>query len=334
VLTLTVRTERCTMKREQRMNIPEQVLDLIRAHCPSEQPPGLRALADAARAQHGASARAVLFYGSCLRTGNIHDGLVDLYLLVDDYRAAYKSRILAFLNRLLPPNVFYLEVPYQGHTLRAKYAVLTLADLRRGTERWFHSYLWGRFCQKSGLVYVQDDQYARQVQEAFGAAVMTFVARTLPRMDASFDARDMWTRGLSLSYRSELRTEQPDGAARLFDADPEYYRALTRAALAGAPFAGMVRPDTMPDRYQVRMPRNARRLNSAAWRLRALQGKVLSVLRLLKASMTFTNGVNYILWKIERHSGVRVEVSEKLRRVPLLAVIVIFWRLYRRDAFR
>ena len=107
---------RYTMKRNERMNIPEQVLDLIRAHSPQEVPPGLSALADAARALHGDSVRAVLFYGSCLRTGNIHDGLVDLYLLVDDYRAAFKSRTLAILNRLMPPNVFYLEIPFEGQT--------------------------------------------------------------------------------------------------------------------------------------------------------------------------------------------------------------------------
>ena len=316
------------------MNIPEQVLDLVRAHAPQEVPPGLSALADAARAHHGASVRAVLFYGSCLRTGNIHDGLVDLYLLVDDYRTAFKSRTLAILNRLMPPNVFYLEIPFMGNILRSKYAVLTLSDFRKGTESWFHSYLLGRFCQKSGLVYVQDEQFALQVQEAFAAAVMTFVARTLPQMGADFSARELWTRGLSLSYRSELRTEKPEKTVRLFDADPEYYRALTQAALAAPPFNREVKFTATPNTYQVAIPPNVRRLNSVSWRVRALQGKILSALRLLKASMTFKGGVNYILWKIERHSGVRVEVSDKLRRVPPLAVIVIFWKLYRRDAFR
>jgi hypothetical protein len=184
------------------------------------------------------------------------------------------------------------------------------------------------------LVYVQDDQFARQVHEAFAAAVMTFVARTLPQMNGFFTARDLWTRGLSLSYRSELRTEKPEKAARLFDADPEYYQALTRAALTGSNLIFNVTSDVMTNSYQVQIPQKARRLNSAAWRVRALQGKMLSALRLLKASMTFKGGVNYILWKIERHSGVRIEVSPKLRRVPPLAVIVIFWRLYRRDAFR
>jgi hypothetical protein len=254
--------------------------------------------------------------------------------LVNDYRSAFKSRTLAFLNKLLPPNVFYLEVPYQGHVLRAKYAVLTLADLRRGTERWFHSYLWGRFAQQCALIWTRDELAAKQVHEALAAAVMTFVARTLPRMESPFAARDLWSKGLSLSYRSELRTERAEGSSRLFDVDPEYYQALTAAALEGSPLVVAVGTDGSLPVYQIRIPLRMRRSNGVGWRARMLLGKVLSVLRLLKGLLTFKGGVDYILWKIERHSGVRVEVGPGLRRFPPLAILVIFWRLYRRDAFR
>jgi hypothetical protein len=65
-----------------------------------------------------------------------------------------------------------------------------------------------------------------------------------------------------------------------------------------------------------------------------MQGKCLSALRLLKALLTFENGLDYALWKIERHSNVRVEVSPLLRRIPPLAVLVIFWKLFRKGAFR
>jgi len=316
------------------MNIPEQALDLIRAQSAREVPPGIRALAEAARERHGESVRAVLLYGSCLRTGNVHDGLADLYLLVDDYRSAFNDRTLAFLNYLLPPNVFYLEVQFQGQLLRAKYAVLTLSDFYKGTERWFHSYLWGRFAQKTILIYAHDDHVAYQVQQALAVAAMTFVARTLPQMASSFTARDLWARGLALSYRTELRTEQPEGSARLFDADPEYYQALTSAVLAAPAVIDKVRADVTPVGYQVQISPRVRCLNGAAWHARTLQGKMLSTLRLLKGLLTFKGGVAYILWKIERHSGVRVEVGPGLKKVPPLALLVIFWRLYRRDAFR
>ncbi|MDX2479027.1 MAG: hypothetical protein QNK24_01670 [Desulfuromusa sp.] len=314
--------------------IPVKVLEFYRSQEAQTVPPGISALVDAARGNHGDSVCAVLFYGSCLRSGNADDGLADLYLLVDDYRKAFKNRTMAFLNQLLPPNVFYLEVPFQGRVLRAKYAVLSLADFRNGTECWFHSYLWGRFSQKCGLIYSRDDGVTLQVQEALAFATMTFIKRALPQMEATFTARDLWSRGLSLSYRSELRPEQPDGATRLFDIDPEYYQELTCAALDAAPYAVAVMPAEKSSRYQVEIPTRVRHLNNLGWRVRALQGKLLSVLRLLKGLLTFKGGVDYILWKIERHSGVRVEVGPSLRRVPPLAIFVIFWRLYRRGAFR
>ncbi len=49
---------------------------------------------------------------------------------------------------------------------------------------------------------------------------------------------------------------------------------------------------------------------------------------------TFEGGVDYILWKIERHSGVTVDIEPRLRRHPLLAMWILAWRLYRRGGFR
>ena len=314
--------------------IPNKALQLIRAQTDQEAPPGIRALADAARARHGESVRAVLFYGSCLRTGDVHDGLADLYLLVDDYRSAFKGRTLAFFNQLLPPNVFYLEVPFQGHLLRAKYAVLTLDDFNKGVGGWFHSYLWGRFAQQCGLIYSQNEIIAEQVHKALASAVLTFFTKTLPQLDSGFTARDLWSTGLSLSYRSELRPEVADGAGRLFDRDPEYYQKLTDVILVAGTFDVSVNSDVTPSCYQVDITPGDRRLNWIGWRVRFLQGKVLSVLRLLKGLFTFKGGVDYILWKIERHSGVRVEVGPSLKRIPPLAIVVILWRLLRQGAFR
>jgi len=61
----------------------------------------------------------VLLYGSCLRTGNVHDGPADLYLLVDGYRSAFKERHSRISELSVATNVFYLEVQFQGQLLRA-----------------------------------------------------------------------------------------------------------------------------------------------------------------------------------------------------------------------
>jgi len=297
--------------------------------------PAIQALADTLLDTYGDAVQAILFYGSCLRTGDDRGGLVDLYLLVNSYRAAYPKPTLAVLNKLLPPNVFYLEVPHQDRTVRAKYAVLSLADFACGTSmRWFHSYIWGRFAQPVGLLYARNHQVARRVQSLLAQAVLTFIARTLPRVPSPFRARDLWAIGLGLSYRAELRAERPHKLIRLFEAAPDYYEGITREALLTLSFPLDIHESASAYRYTVPIPARTRRVSRLDWMVRSWQGKMLSVLRLLKGMLTFRGGVDYILWKIERHSGVKVEASPRLKQYPLLATCVILWRLYRRGAYR
>ena len=286
-------------------------------------------------ARYGQAAQGILFYGSCLRSGDDLDGLVDLYLLVDSYRNAYSAFLPAILNALLPPNVFYLEREIEGRMVRTKYAVLSLTDFQKGTSRrWFHSYLWGRFCQPTALLYARNNEIAELVNRGFAQAVSTFVNRVLPRVSAEFSARDLWGRGFELSYRAELRAEKPEKRARLFEAAPEYYEKMTRIALDSVGYPVQIIDSPGMVRYRVRISDPLRWLSRLTWGLRYFQGKLLSVLRLLKAITTFEGGVDYIRWKIERHSGVKVDIEPRLRRHQFLAIWVLAWRLYRKGGFR
>lgn len=297
--------------------------------------PAIHALAKTLLDTYGEAVQAILFYGSCLRTGDDRGGLVDLYVLVDRYRTAYSKTALAVLNKLLPPNVFYLEVPYEDRTVHAKYAVLSMDDFTCATSmRWFHSYIWGRFAQPVGLLYVRNDQVARQIRSALTRAILTFITRTLPRVPSPFTARDLWAIGLGLSYRAELRAERPHKLIRLYEAAPDYYEHITRQAFLTLSFPVDIQKSDTTFRYAVDIPDRARRVSRLDWMVRAWQGKMLSVLRLLKGMLTFRGGVDYILWKIERHSGIHVEASPRLKQYPLLAACVILWRLYCRGAYR
>lgn len=315
------------------MNSKDPLQKIIREWNTRPAPAGISALAEAARNRHEGVA-AVLFYGSCLRSGRVDEGIADLYLLVDDYRVAFDSRFKAVMNQLLPPNVFYLETPWGGRTLRAKYAVLTLDDFEKGARSWFHSYIWGRFAQPTGLVYARDPVASDRIHQVLAWSVRTFVRRALPQAPDIFTSRELWSTGLSLSYRCELRSEGPDTAARLFDATPDYYTAVTREALRDPRLPVEPLPGSPPDCYRLTASSARQRINRLAWRLRQVQGKTLSALRLLKALLTFENGLDYVLWKIERHTSVRVEISPFLHRLPPLAVLVIFWKLLRKGAFR
>jgi hypothetical protein len=71
-----------------------------------------------------------------------------------------------------------------------------------------------------------------------------------------------------------------------------------------------------------------------SWKARQRKGKLLSVLRLLKAGATFAGGVDYLAWKINRHAGTEIVVKPWQRRWPLLAAITLLPRLLKRGAIR
>ena len=317
------------------VSVPSNLLNLIRKESSREPPAGVSALSEVLLNRYGEGTQAILFYGSCFRTGDDTDGLVDLYVIVDSYCAVFSNRLQAIANKLLPPNVFYLELPVQDRVVRTKYAVLSLKDFQRGTSKqWFHSYLWGRFAQPVGLVYARNNQVEKQVRAALAQAVTTFITRVIPAAEERFTARDLWRDGLLLSYRAELRSEKPEKLIHLVDAAPEYYEQVTRVAIGSVPFEVEVLADADEFFYHAHIPNSVRYRSQWAWTLRRFQGKVLSVLRLLKAVFTFEGGVDYIQWKIERHSGVTVEWTPRLKRHPFLAVCILSWRLYRKGGFR
>ena len=316
------------------MNPPNPLTDTIREKVSQPVYPAILALVAHIRKQYP-DAAAVLFYGSCLRSGQDRGGMADLYVLVDSYRESGQKALWSALNALLPPNVFYLEVPFENRTVRAKYALLSLRDFEQGTSmRWFHSYIWGRFAQPIAIAYARSPDDRERVVTALAQAVTTFMRRTLPCTKTPFTARDLWFKGLSLSYRSELRAENPDKLANLVALFEDYYEKITRAAIDRIPYEVAIAEEGPRFRYTPRVAARSRVSARQIWRVRFFQGKLLSILRLLKGAFTFSGGVEYIRWKIERHTGVQAEVPRPWQRFPILALGILAWRIYRQGGFR
>jgi len=269
--------------------------------------PRVSAVAEAIASRHGAASRAVLFYGSCLREQQLDGLMLDFYLIVSDYRAAYRKRWLAAANRLIPPNVFYFE--HDG--LAAKYAVLSEADFARlnGPETRNVS-VWARFAQPSRMVWAADDQARRSTVDAVSRAAPTLLAAA--GATEGDDPLDLWRRAFALTYSAELRAERKGRATSVVDLDPDRYRRFTGPALE-----------------------QAKSLKAGGgWARRRAEGKLLSVVRLAKASATFAGGADYIAWKINRHAGTNIALRPWQRRWPLLAAISLLPRLLRSGAVR
>ena len=119
-------------------------------------PEAVQVVAAEIQQRHAGAIEAILFYGSCLRTRQTADAVLDFYVLVRSYRSFYNRRLLRWLNALLPPNVFYIEVKQGPRTLRAKYAVISTADFERAaTPAVIPAIIWARFCQPARLVFAR-----------------------------------------------------------------------------------------------------------------------------------------------------------------------------------
>ena len=296
----------------------DTLTDLVAAELAVPVDPRVAAMAAAIAGRYGPAARAILFYGSCLRSRELDGQMLDFYLIVSSYREAYGRSWLAPANRLIPPNVF----PFEHGGLAAKYAVLSDADLARECSPEARSVsVWARFAQPSRLIWAADEASRERTVAAVAAAAPTLFRLTLPMLDgpAAPDPLDIWRRGFSLTYGAELRAERETRSASIVDSDAARYRRFAVAALAEIGGSG---GDVAPSLMRRR------------WRRMQRKGKVLSVLRLVKASGTFAGGIDYLAWKINRHAGTAIAVRPWQRRWPLLGAVTLLPRLLRQKAIR
>ena len=279
--------------------------EMVAAELGAPVDPRVSALAQVIAAKHGTASRAVLFYGSCLREQQLDGLMLDFYLIVADYRAAYAKRWMATANRLIPPNVF----PFEHDGLMAKYAVLSEADFDQlNGPQTRNVAVWARFAQPSRLVWASDAAAEDRAIDAVAKAAPTLLGAAGHRRGE--DVLSWWRRAFDLTYSAELRAERKGRSQSVVDVDPERYRRFGEAAAAFVEG------------------------NAGGWARRRIEGKALSVLRLAKASATYAGGANYIVWKINRHAGTRIALKPWQQRHPLLAAISLLPQLLKSGAIR
>ncbi|KPF63856.1 hypothetical protein [Porphyrobacter sp. AAP60] len=272
--------------------------------------PAVAAFAEALA--HAAGARAVLFYGSNLRTGSL-DGVLDFYVLLP---GTQESAIW--------PTISYHERPHEAEMLRAKVATMRLATFARAASGVStDTTIWARFVQPSALIWAEDDAARAEVIAAIAAAATTAARLAAAIGPDSGTAEDYWRALFRATYKAEFRVEKSGRENDILSVNAEHFAGLLPLAWEAAGIEAV--QDGMILSPQL-TPAERRRV-LGWWARRRRLGKPLNLVRLIKGSTTFEGAARYAAWKIERHTGMPVKLTPFRERYPLLAAPQVLWDL-------
>ena len=273
----------------------------------------------ARRLGEAADALGVLFYGSNLRTGSL-EGVLDFYVLLP---GPQRERIW--------PRVSYREWQHEGETLRAKIATMSLAQFARAAQGQSRdTTIWARFVQPSALVYAQNAKAQAEIGQAVADAAATASRLAATLGPANGREEDFWRALFRATYHAEFRVEKAGREDSILSVNAAHFEGLLPLAWDAQGIAWT----REGERISPQLTAAERRSILRWWAARQRLGKALNVLRLAKATTTFEGAAAYGAWKLERHTGITLEVTPFRKKHPLLAMpgaAIELWRARRRQ---
>ena len=257
-------------------------------------------------------------YGSNLRQGDDREGCSTSTALVSSYPSAYPQQpaphrleSTASAERLLSRGAERTDMTCAAST--RSWRSRTSADSPPDTPR---AVLLGALRATVCARLRPPTAEARAtVVAALAGAVATFVRFAVPLTDATFDAPALWTTAWQATYGAEVRPSARAPPHALYASNATRFEVATALALDTLPWATKTLEE---GRYAVAIDGAERSRLVRAWRHRRLRAKGLFLLRMLRNGLIFENGVDCVLWKIQRHSGVPTDRAWR-RKTPSVA---------------
>jgi len=281
---------------------------------------------------------AVVYYGSHLwsetRTAT---SIPDFYVIVDDLRSYHGPRWRdALINRLLPPNAYFhtfAPLAAGDGPLTCKFSTITLAQLAAETAPGAaDAHHIGRFSKRIAIVWWRDAAARDAVVEASLSAMRAVTSHALTLLGPRFTLDEVVHAALGLSYRAERRLSEPDKIANLIRAERAFYdRAYSLVLAVLESEGGGLRRVSEAVAYEQPSPDAAGRARTQRFLDRSRRREKL---RCPKYLVTFDNWLDYLLDKVERHSGIRLELSARQRRYPLIFGWPLYFELRKKGVIR
>ena len=280
---------------------------------------------------------AILLFGSQLvQASPDRHSAFDLVVLVDSYGRFYRAlsgaghhkrspALLRLLARVLPPNViaFFPSGP-DGSV--AKCMILTEADFAKalGPKARDH-FLKGRMVQRVAILHARDEAVTAMAEQAVGEARDDVWRWLGPYLEGPFTTREFASRMIEVSYRGEIRPESSDRVRQVFEAQSEFLEGTFQAVLERAEGEGRI----VRAGEGWSLARRSGRGRAAAVRLYFLLSKARATARWFKHVATFNDWLTYIQRKVERRTGIKVEITPLEHRFPLILLWPKVFRILR-----
>jgi hypothetical protein len=171
---------------------------------------------------------AIILYGSKLFEPGNPDSLYDFYIVVDAYEKVHSSFIHVVLNRILPPSVYLADVEVDGERRGAKYNIISLQDLKNYILNPPEIYVVGRFSKRLYLMYYKNNFVKNILLDLFVESFYFCLCYTIPLLidREKFSFEELVKEVLSLSYKGEVRIEDPQKLDKLYAPFQDFYLTI------------------------------------------------------------------------------------------------------------
>jgi hypothetical protein len=267
--------------------------------------------------RYGNKVTGIFMYGSVLSsvTKSV-TSFPDFFVITDGYRRVFSRMSHWLLAYPLPPHIYHLRLSDEQ---RCKYNLVSLKRFRRECSRRAKDvYILGRFGKRVSLVYARDEEARQKLVDCCYSAMTNVVPWTLRGMDKDFDETEFALACLNLSYAGETRVEATSKVPKLFESERDLYMQVYPTLLNQHPTAMKLADKHADGRFRpsgggfVRWLRRVR----LWWFLK--RSRIRGILRWPKFLVTVDEWVDIILAKIERTKGIKLEVTPRQRRHPLI----------------
>lgn len=299
------------------------------ASATEQMPPEVRDIIDLLQDACGRNLVGVIFFGSRLLGTSPGEGsAADLFVVVENYLRFYEaigsrlptsrhSGIMAALNRALPPNIIYLNDP-GGLRAGAKCFIVSEGDLALGLSPEAKDHFFrGRLSQRVGVVYARSERDRVAMERRMEASRHLTLAWVPMYLPETFTVLEYCRRMMEVSYAAEIRPEARARVAEVYESQVSFFRlAYGRVLQEGVRDGVLATVDGAPDQYRLAQRPSLRE----RWRVSSFfrRSKQRATLRWFKYMLTFDDWLDYIVRKVERRSGVRIELTKSERRFPII----------------